>query len=214
MKLMTLNFFYRTNQPENDPLVASAYIQGDGNTKFPWPEGESKFYEVDLQNLPGGAKNWGTEDKYFRNHLQEELKKHIVMRNREPLKPWTRLSFKNIHKFGIARLRGFVYAKLIEYDGSEFDTEKAITVYGKRLGPERETFRAPGRNPDEVAAEQATREEMRAISLEKRRAVQGGDRKKAAEAEHILGLYKQAHKEGTVLISIECGPGCERPNRN
>ena len=182
---MKLNFYYRTEVEGGDPLVAVASIQGDGNKCFPWPEGQIKFYDVDLDSLPGDY-DWKADDSYFRATLRQKLREHIVVRNRESLKPWTRLAFENIHSFGITRYP-WVYARLIEDDGTEFDSANAIPLYdGSEPRVDWEPYRRPGITPEEVAAQEARYAEVSEILEYRKLARQNKDSLKLAEIEEII----------------------------
>lgn len=156
---MTLNFFYRLEDGSLGPLVASAWIAGNGNEGYPWPEGLIEFFDVDVTRLPGGLSQWKDRDARFRVRLRDELKKHIVVRNRESLKPWTRLAFENIHQYGLT-IFPFVSATLIEDDGVEFDPANAIPLYTSNPAPAREPLRLPQFTPEILAEETAKLAEL------------------------------------------------------
>jgi len=192
---MTLKFYYKSRSAVPDPLVASAFIQGDGNQSFPWPEGTLEFFEVDLETLIGDLEDWRKRDAYFRSSLREELKKHIVLRGRNSLKPWTRLSFENIHLYGITRYYGLAYAKLFEDDGTEFDPAKAIPLYDANPNVMREPFRPPGSTSVELAAQEAVFEEVNEMLLQRKLAREQNDPAKLAEVEEMLHQYKLAGQQ-------------------
>jgi len=192
---MILNFYYETQTVGTDPLVASARIPGQGNLAFPWSEGDIEFFETDLGNLPGGLERWAARDRDFRGSLRAELKKHIVVRNRESLKPWTRLAFENIHRYGITNYP-WVFAKLFEDDGSEFDVARATPLYSINSGQAREPFNPPELDPEEAAAMEDELTELSKMHLERKRALNQGNAERTAEIEAVISLFKQARKQG------------------
>ena len=193
---MKLEFYYNTGTEHGGPLVASACIPADGNSSFPWQEGKLEFYEVDLEKLPGDREQWRRRNEYFRQTLRDELKEHIVVRNRDTLKPWTRLAFENIHKYSLSRYRSFVHAKLFEDDGTEFDSADSIPLYPPDYrAPSPLPFQQIGRDPAELEAEQTIIREMREIHQKRQLARQQDDSERAREAETMLVQYKLAHKE-------------------
>jgi len=183
---MTLKFYYRTHCDGGDPLIATAFIPAHGNQSFPWPEGKIEFYQVDLENLPGDDVQWRRRDNHFRSSLREELKEYIVVTNREPLKPWTRLAFEKIHQYGIPGYYPFVYAKLFEDDGTEFDPANAIPLYGANPGPVREPFRTPGLTTEQIAADEAAFAEIGEMLLQRKLARQQNNPEKLAEIEEMF----------------------------
>lgn len=209
---MRLKFYYRTGVEGGDPLVAVASIPGNGNQGYPWPEGQIEFYDVDLEGLPGDY-DWKVDDSFFRSTLRQNLKEYIVVRNREPLKPWTRLAFENIHRFGITYYP-WVYARLIEDDGTEFDSTNALPLYGNDPGVVREDYRRPGITPQEVAAQEARHAEVSEILEQRELARQNNDSPKLAEIDEIIRQRKLAVKEQDEAKLAEIRAWFERVKQN
>lgn len=161
---MILKFFYQAGKDGADPLVASAYIAGDGNQGPPWTPGRLEFYDIDLLSLPGDVEDWEHCRERLRRFLLVELNAPIVVRNRPSLKPWTRLAFENIHKYGHRHLYGLAYAKLFEDDGRSFDPANAIPLYPPNYrSPSPLTYRRPGMSAAELAREDRMDAEYDAI---------------------------------------------------
>lgn len=189
---MTLHFYYKGRGQSEDQLVASAHIPGKSNEDYPWPDGQIEFHAVNLEQLPGDLSQWKTDDKSFRETLQPELRKHIVVTGRANLKPWTRAAFENIHKYGLRKYSRFACARLFEDDGSEFDPAQSIPLYPGTLTDPREPF-SPGGDPEKVAADQALLDEMRTMAVYQRTQT---DPALKTEAKEKIEEYKSALKAG------------------
>lgn len=167
VQAVTLHFYYKGRGQSEDQLVASAHIPENGNEGYPWPDGQIEFHAVKLEQLPGDLSQWKTDGRFFRETLQSELRKHIVVTGRATLKPWTRLAFENIHKYGLRRYSRFACARLFEDDGTEFDPAQSISLYPGMLTDPREPF-SPGGDHEKIAADQALLDEMRTMAVYQR----------------------------------------------
>ena len=127
--------------------------------------------------------------------------------------PWTRLAFENIHRFGITRYP-WVYARLIEDDGTEFDSANAIPLYESDPGFVREDYRPPGIPPEQVAAQEARYAEVSEILEQRKLARQNKDSEKLAEIDEIIRQRKLAVKEQDEAKLAEMGAWFERVKQN
>jgi len=134
---MILRFFCRPlPNCAPGPLLAEATIPPESidspDTTF---VGVLTFFYPDTTLHADHFEHWKRWLEYFYRVLESELHAYITVRHHPLLKPWSRLAFENIGKYGINGLGHVVVAKLYEDDGTEWDPSTSIPLYGPNPGP-------------------------------------------------------------------------------
>ncbi len=145
---MILKFYYRIDGIVENPLVAEVQTQRCEDPAISGTPGEIKFYPLSLNLAKDIEVLWLRLDSLFRTQLAKHLSRPITVMHHRPLQPWSRLAFEQIAEFGLPGVRSFVTAKLFEDDGSEWDSSKAIPLYGADPGPYgKDGIQPPSQNP-------------------------------------------------------------------
>lgn len=134
---MILRFFCRPlANGVPGPLLAEASIPSD-SLEFPDTSfvGSLTFFHPDTTLHAEHFEHWNRWLDYFHRVLESELNAYITVRHHSLLKPWSRLAFEQIAKYGISGLGHIVTIKLYEDDGREWDPATAIRLYGPDPGP-------------------------------------------------------------------------------
>jgi hypothetical protein len=145
---MILKFYYRIDGIVENPLVAEVHTEDCADPAVSGTPGEIKFYPFDLSPLAGVDDNWVRQDRLFRSQLAIQLNRPITAMHRKSLQPWSRLAFENIVNYPWGLLGSFTIAKLFEDDGSQWDSSRAIPLYGPDPGPYgKDGVLPPSQNP-------------------------------------------------------------------